>query len=77
MNKRSDSSSPFEDAKSLSRINCGRRGPMGNLAHARIMDSIRLFGERVIPHFRIMKRCGGERLRPGGSCERTLILDSQ
>jgi hypothetical protein len=48
MNKRSDSSSPFEGAKSLSRISCGRRGPMGNLAHARIMDSIRLFGERVI-----------------------------
>jgi hypothetical protein len=28
-------------------------GAMANLAHARSMDSIRLFGERVIPHFRI------------------------
>jgi alkanesulfonate monooxygenase SsuD/methylene tetrahydromethanopterin reductase-like flavin-dependent oxidoreductase (luciferase family) len=24
---------------------------MGNLAHARIMDSIRLFGRQVIPYF--------------------------
>jgi hypothetical protein len=38
---------------------------MGNLARARIMNSIRLFGEQVIPHFRIIKRRGGERPRPG------------
>jgi hypothetical protein len=69
MNMRFDPSSLFEDARALSRKVRGRRGPMGNLAHARIMNSIRLIGERMIPHSRIIKRCGRKRPSRAMKCQ--------
>jgi hypothetical protein len=50
---------------------------MGNLAHARIMNSIRLFGERVIPHFRIMKRVAESDRGRAMKCQNKSVVVSE
>jgi hypothetical protein len=65
MNMRFDPSSLFEDARALSRKVRGRRGPMGNLAHARIMNSIKADWRANDPAFPYHKAVRQKATEPG------------
>jgi hypothetical protein len=65
MNKRYESSSPFEGRKvpESYKFAVARSDWQSGARPNHGLDQA--VGERVIPHFRIMNRCGGERPRSG------------